>query len=312
MKDPNEASFLKRFYIYQNERFPILAHGFIIAVFTFSAVSYSRICRGKEGFIPWEIYLVGIFATISLFLLVRIFDEFKDQEEDAKYRKYLPVPRGLISLNELRVVGIVVAVIQISVIAYFQPSMLLLYAVVLGYLCLMGVEFFVPKWLKNHHMIYIYSHMLIIPLVDVYASGLDWLLEGAEAPVGLFFFFAVTYLNGIVLEFGRKIRTPDNEEEGVVSYTGLFGTNRGVIYWILLMFATMLLNIAASIYAGYGMVAFVILGVMFAICSLPGFLFLSNHTKKLSKLIEYASGLWTLGMYISLGGGPMITKLFFE
>ncbi|HIA07289.1 MAG TPA: hypothetical protein EYN71_11445, partial [Flavobacteriales bacterium] len=115
MTSENEASFLKRFYIYQNERFPILAHGFIIAVFTFSAVSYSRICRGVEGFIPWQSYLIGIFATITLFLLVRIFDEFKDREDDAKYRKYLPVPRGLISLKELRVVGIVVAAIQISV-----------------------------------------------------------------------------------------------------------------------------------------------------------------------------------------------------
>ena len=33
--------------------------------------------------------------------------------------------------------------------------------------------------------------MLIIPLIDIYASGLDWLLEGASAPKGLLFFFAV-------------------------------------------------------------------------------------------------------------------------
>ncbi len=57
--------------------------------------------------------------------------------------------------------------------------------------------------------------MLIIPLVDVYASGLDWLLEGTDAPRGLLFFFAVSFMNGVVLEIGRKIRTPDQEKKGV-------------------------------------------------------------------------------------------------
>ena len=107
---------LQRFYIYQKERFPILGHGLMIFAFTFSAISYSRICRGKEGFIPWQDFLIGIFATVTLFFLVRIFDEFKDKEDDAKYRKYLPVPRGLISLKELRIIGLVVASMQIGVI----------------------------------------------------------------------------------------------------------------------------------------------------------------------------------------------------
>ena len=56
----------------------------------------------------------------------------------------------------------------------------------------MRVEFFVPEWLKNNQLIYVASHMIIIPLIDVYASGLDWFLEGADAPFGLLFFFAVS------------------------------------------------------------------------------------------------------------------------
>ncbi len=305
----NGSSFLKRFYIYQKERFPLLAHGILIAVFTFSAIAYSRICRGMDGFIPIRTYVIGIFATITLFFLVRVFDEFKDKEEDAKYRKYLPVPRGLISLKELKIIGIIVVIIQLIVIAWFQPSMLSLYFLVLGYMCLMGVEFFVPKWLKKHQIIYITSHMFIIPLVDIYASGLDWLLGGATAPIGLAFFFAVSYMNGIVLEFGRKIRTPENEEEGVVSYTNYFGTQRGVVYWILILGSTLLLAFAASWYAGYGISVFLSLTALFLICALPGFLFLKNHTQKLSKLIEHASGVWTIGMYLSLGGLPMAIDL---
>ena len=122
----------------------MIANGVMIATFTFSAVSYSRICRGAEGFVRWQDFVIGVFATITLFALVRIFDEFKDKEDDAKYRRYLPVPRGLVTLSELKKVGIVIGVIQIAAISIFQFEMLLLYTIVLVYLSLMGVEFFVP------------------------------------------------------------------------------------------------------------------------------------------------------------------------
>ncbi len=311
MSDPkeNSFSFIKRFFIYQKERFPFLAHGAMISAFTFSAVSYSRICREQDGFIHWSDFLIGIFATITLFFLVRIFDEFKDKDDDKKYRKYLPVPRGLISLKELKTIGFIVGVTQISVIAVFQPEMIYLYLIVLAYLMIMGVEFFVPEWLKQRQVIYIASHMVIIPLIDIYASGLDWLLDGAEPHWGLVWFFAVSYINGLVLEFGRKIRTPETEEEGVVSYTGLYGTKGGATIWIVLMFATMLLAMGASYYADYSWMAFAVFGLFFVLCSLPGWLFLKKATVKRTKYIEYASAGWTILMYLSLGGVPMLKAL---
>ncbi len=307
--EENTLSFIKRFLIYQKERFPFIVHGLMISAFTFSAISYSRICRGQEDFIPWSDFIIGIFATITLFFLVRIFDEFKDKEDDAKYRKYLPVPRGLISLKELKTIGIIVAIAQILMIAIFQLDMLYLYVIVLLYLLLMGVEFFVPKWLKKRHLIYIASHMVIIPLIDIYASGLDWLLGGAEAHWGLAWFFGVSYVNGMVLEFGRKIRTPKTEEEGVISYTGLYGPKGGVVVWIILMFLTMSLAMGAAHYANYTLLAYVVFGCCFILCSLPGWLFLKRISVKRSKYIEYASAAWTGLMYLSLGGIPMLNTL---
>ena len=307
--EENNASLLKRLYIYQKERFPLLGYIILVASFSFSAIAYSRICRGAEGFVSWKIYLVGIFTTITLFLLVRIFDEFKDAEDDAKFRKELPVPRGLISLRELAIMGIVIVILQIVVNLFFFPKMLIIYFIIIGYLSLMGKEFFIAEWLKKNQFWYVTSHMFIIPLVDIYASGLDWLLEGVSAPAGLLFFFAVSYMNGIVLEIGRKIRTPEKESHGVLSYTSMLGTNRAVILWIIILLVTLSLSIAASVFAGYGMTAFIVLGSVFVMCSLPAFLFLANKTHKLSKMIEYASAAWTIAMYLTLGGGPMISKL---
>jgi 4-hydroxybenzoate polyprenyltransferase len=307
----NKSLFIKRFYTYQKERFPFLGYIVLIGVFTFSAASYSRICRGEDGFIDWKNYLVGVITTFSLFFLVRIFDEFKDKEDDAKYRKYLPVPRGLISLKELSVVGFCVAAIQLFIILFFQQEMIFLYAVVMGYLLLMRVEFFIPEWLKKHQLIYVVSHMFIIPIIDVYASGLDWFLEGVNAPVGLLFFFAVSFMNGIVLEFGRKIKSPEYEEDGVLSYTKYFGTKKAVWVWISVLSTTLILSLITSYYASYGLMAYYFFGTIFFICVIPVLLFIKKPSAKSAKYIEDASSLWTVFMYLGLGGIPMISKLIF-
>lgn len=301
-----------RLYIYQKERFPVLGHGLLVASFSFSAIAYSRICRGAEGFVNWKTYLVGIFITITLFMLVRIFDEFKDAEDDAHYRKHLPVPRGLISFRELKVMAVIIIVLQVLVNLLFFPKMLVIYIGIITYLSLMGKEFFIADWLKKHQFWYITSHMFIIPLIDIYASGLDWLIEGADAPKGLLFFFAVSYMNGIVLEIGRKIRTPEKEATGVLTYTFMLGTSKAVLLWIGVLFVTLCLSIAASHYAGYGSMALIVLGSVFLLCLIPALLFLKNKTEKLSKAVELSSALWTIAMYLSLGGIPMLQQLFFH
>lgn len=307
-----DLSFPRRFWIYQKERFPLLGHGLLIAVFTFSAIAYSRICRDQYGFIAWSDYLIGVAATITLFFLVRVFDEFKDREDDARYRSYLPVPRGLMTLHELRRVGLVVAALQIAVIAWWQPRMLPLYVLVIGYLLLMGKEFFVPAWLKARQLLYITSHMVIIPLIDLYSSGLDWRLGHDQPHLGLLFFLAVSYMNGIVLEFGRKLRAPGHEEEGVISYTVLWGTRGGALAWLGTLAITFLIALAAAHFAALSIVVHALLIVAFVGCAVPALCFLRAPTATLSKRIEHASAAWTILMYLSLGGITMLIRLLGE
>lgn len=305
--DQNKYSFKKRFLIYQKERFPFLAHGLLVASFSFSAISYSRICRGAVGFVSLPVFLVGITTTITLFFLVRVFDEFKDAEDDAKYRKHLPIPRGLISFKELALLGALAVLIQLILNIWFFPKMLIIYSFVIGYLCLMGKEFFIGEWLKKHQLWYVVSHMLIIPLIDMYASGLDWLLANADAPKGLLFFFIVSFMNGVVLEIGRKIRVPEKEEFN--TYSTLLGAAKATKLWVFILFITFCFSILASWFAGYGYVGSIILLFFFILCSIPAYLFLNTKTYKRSKLIEYASALWTIAMYLTLGGVPMLKNI---
>jgi len=116
-------------------------------------------------------------------------------------------------------------------------------------------------------------------------------------------------MNGLALEFGRKIRTPESEEVGVVSYTGLYGTKRAVVYWLILLTATLLLAIGAMLYANYGMIGLVIVSIIYVLTTLPALSFIQKPTVKKSKLIELSSVIWTALMYLSLGGIPMLKAM---
>ena len=95
---------MKRWWTYQNERFPLFAHGPLIAAFSACAVSFSSLLRG--ALVPgWQMFVTAFGVCLLMFLQLRIADEFKDADEDARWRPYRPVPRGLVTLAELRVVA---------------------------------------------------------------------------------------------------------------------------------------------------------------------------------------------------------------
>ncbi|MES2766043.1 MAG: UbiA family prenyltransferase [Bacteroidota bacterium] len=305
----NSAPFLKRFWQYQSERFPFAKNGFLIAVFTFSAASYSRIYRGAEGFIPFKNFLIGAITAILLFFLLRLADEFKDAEDDAKYRPYRPVPRGLISLKELAITGICVILFQIILNALFLPKLLSAYFLALAYLALMTKEFFVHNWLKRRPIIYMASHMVILPMIDFYTSGLDWIQNGVSAPRGLIFFLISTFLNGIVIEIGRKIRAPEAEEHGVETYSALYGSRRATWTWIAVTSVTFLSAVVAAWFAGFGMPGFFGLLIFLIIALIPALKFLKTANQTDAAKIETAAGIWTIGMYLTLGAVPFIIKI---
>src|SRR5262245_37021534 len=214
---------MNRWWVYQRERFPVFAHGPLIAAFSLSAVSFSRLLRGQVSWPDGKAALVAFLTALLFIFQLRIADEFKDFEEDSKYRPYRAVPRGLVTLRELGWVGVGTAAIQAALAVWLDPTLLVLLAVVWTYLALMSKEFFVGEWLKKRHALYLISHMAILPLVDLYATACDWWPTGEGAPRGLIWFLIVSYFNGIVIEVGRKIRAPQDEEVGVNTYTAVWG-----------------------------------------------------------------------------------------
>ncbi len=307
---PKNAGLFSRFLTYQKERFPFLMYLVIISVFSFSAISYSLLCRGKSEFIALSDFALCVFNAVVLFFLLRVSDEFKDREDDAQFRKYLPVPRGLIALKELRVMGIGTILLQLLITVVFLPKIVLLLVGVYAYMFLMYHEFFVKSWLKKNQFWYVVSHMMIIPLVDVFASGFDWYLSDEPAPLGLLLFFAVSFFNGLTLEIGRKIKSPEQEEPGVLSYTFQVGTKGAVYLWLAVIATTFLLTCWACYYVGHSVISYYVISAVLVLACVPAVLFLRKPNAKSAKQLEYLSSLWTLTMYLTIGGVPMLSQVF--
>jgi 4-hydroxybenzoate polyprenyltransferase len=297
---------MNRWIEYQRERFPVAAHGPLVAAFSASAVCFSSLVRGRIAVPAFSALAVAFATSLLFFLQLRIADEFKDYEDDARFRPYRPVPRGLVTLTELAWVGGAAAGVQLALALWLQPSLVLLLAIAWIYLTLMTREFFAPRWLKAHPVAYMTSHMVILPLVDLYATACDWWVAGLRwPPRGLYWFLVVSYLNGIVIEIGRKTRATVDEERGVETYSALWGTRGAVRAWLA---AVCLTGIAAwqaarRIGTQFGML--ILLATVAAIACAIAIRFLRASAPGSGKAIELMSGVWTVLMYLGLGAIPL-------
>jgi 4-hydroxybenzoate polyprenyltransferase len=260
--------------------------------------------------VPTIVASLVAFATAFLFFLqLRIADEFKDFEEDSRYRPYRPVPRGLIRLRELGWLGAGAACLQLAMALLLQPRLAVLLGVTWVYLAMMSVEFFAPNWLKARPFTYMWTHMAIMPLIDLYATACDWLPRaGWPPPRGLLWFLLVSLFNGFVIEIGRKIRAPQDEEAGVNTYTVVWGRRRAVGAWLIAMLCAAGFATAASVKIAFVVPTLIILGVLAAIVLAVAIRFLARPETKRAKLVELASGIWTLGAYLTLGAIPLIAR----
>jgi hypothetical protein len=176
------------------------------------------------------------------------------------------------------------------------------------YLALMSKEFFVRQWLKKSPLAYMLSHMLVMPIFDIYATACDWLAAGAAPPAGLGWFLVASYLNGIVIEIGRKIRTPVDEEEGVETYSFLWGIPTALIAWLAAMFLTALCAWRGAGMVGFAVpVAWLLAALLFAAVGLA-LSFARAPLAGRGKQLENFSGIWTLLMYLSLGAVPLMLR----
>ena len=294
------ASMMRRLPRYARERFPLAAYLPMILLAAGAALGYTRVARGAPGFASPAAFFVTALTLLAAFFALRVADEHKDAAVDRLTRPELPVPRGLVTLRELRIAASVLAAIALAVNALLSPMLLLPLAGIALWLTLMTREFFAREWLRGQPALYLASHMVIMPLLLLYATAADWMTAGAGAPRSLWLFLAASYATGLVLEIGRKIRAPGEERPGVETYTGSWGTTRAVVAWLASIAASAVLIAltAVAIRATWTPVAAPLLAIA---VSLAAWRFVrAAPAARVGKQIELASAVWTLGAYALL------------
>ena len=319
---------IKNFKIYLNERFPLGKNSIFVLIFTLSGYIYTGLLYNSKIInqifskeikvpMPWH-KIVALFIIIFMFFLqLRITDEFKDYEEDLKYRAYRPVQRGVVTLKALGKIGIATVIIQI-ILAYIIDFKIIYFMIIVWfYMFLMAKEFFIKEWLTKRILIYALSHvviMIFITLVIVNATqyiilgeaenifkfgALQWYRHNID--IALIPLFTLNYLNGIVLEIGRKTRRADEEEHGVQTYSKLWGKKKAAVILSLLFAVEYFLVILGLSYTYEKY--FLFSGLVLLIILIISIYFMIKFLKKdlSGKIVESISGLWI--MFSSMGLG---------
>ncbi|MFC4293217.1 UbiA family prenyltransferase [Sphingorhabdus arenilitoris] len=301
------AGLAERLWIYQAERFPLFKTGLLLLVFSAASISISAHLGGRP--LPgWPVFASVWAVTFILFFQMRACDEWKDLEDDRTYRPERPIPSGLISLRFVIITAIAAAGLALLLAGNIYPLLLLPLALVWVWLALMTAEFFAPKWLKARPLIYLVTHMAIMPLIDLFITAAEWLPHGNSPPAGLWLFLALSFTNGCVLEIGRKIWAPDSEREGVETYSGLWGAKRAAYIWCGICAAAWLLLSALGWAVGAPLLISGLGFIALAIATITALRFIRAPSRAGEKAIENIAGLWVFICYAVAGFAPALAN----
>lgn len=301
----DRLNLVQRLWVYQAERIPLGKTAILLAVFSAASINVSAFLADRA--LPgWSAYATAFLVSLIIFIQLRACDEFKDAEDDRLYRPERPVPRGLVSLKLILMIGAGLVPVATLVTLGYHPPLFLLLGLVWLWLGLMTVEFFVPEWLKARPVLYLISHMAIMPLLDLFVTGAEWMAaDGGPAPT-LALFLVLSFVNGCVLEIGRKIWAPYNERVGVESYSRLWGVSAAILVWMVLIGASFGLLVGVGYAIGHTLAT-----------ALPGFGMLLGAlwvgaamrrapSDKHQKWLDTVSGLWVFVCYTAAGFAPLV------
>ena len=290
-KKNEKIGFFKKWATYQKERFPVVVYGLYIFCIVFAIFCYTSTVFDNVGE-PNFILLIPMFVFAFLqYLMVRIVDEFKDFEEDSKYRPYRPVPRGLVTLKELKVLFVICVLIQIAIAFVFnKENMLLLFGFWL-FFALFCKDFFIKKFLDNHILLTVVIDELLIVFLGLYLASFV-----GEINSLVIYILLMVYFVSWVVEIARKVRCNEDEEEGVKTYTAVLGIGKTIFVLFIIEMLLMLLQV--NILGNEHLLWIVLL---YAVTDIINILFAERKTKKYAKLVELSANVYIVIMYLSMG-----------
>ena len=299
---------LARLWIYQSERFPLKKTGPLLGVYSAASICVSAQLADRP--LPgWPAFAVGFVLAMALFFQMRVCDEFKDAEDDRRYRPERPVPRGLVSLTEVLMIGILTLPLAAVSAWMWHPPVLWYLILVWVWLAAMTTEFGAPVWLKARPGLYLVSHMAIMPLINLLLTCIEW-LPADRIPSKLWVFLVLSFVNGCILEIGRKLWSPETEIAGVDTYSRLWGYRAAALVWLWCVLVSLMFMVTIGFATGVGWVTIVAGGAAIVPCGLALRTYMAAPTAKAQDRMDRVSGLWVFYCYFVVGFLPFLSGGF--
>lgn len=252
-----------RFFV---ERFDPLSHLIMISLFIAGHMSL-----GKEIELTSSI-LIFLGTTIFFFKL-RCFDEVKDLDLDMKINPQRPLPRGLLSVFDMKD-AIILCILFENIIFYsINANAGIAMSIASLYSLIMYKEFFLGVWFRDKLTSYATAHTLVTILLSL---SIFCSLSGESfysLSIEQYCFSIVSWLLFNIFELGRKTFLEFEERDQVESYSKVWG-KRGAVILVLVhaCIAEVILALGvgisssfAKIYFNSCFVLFVLIGVYFLV-----------------------------------------------
>lgn len=295
------APFRLRLKAYLSERFPIPDHLMMVLVY-FLANQFLAQVLGKPGRplqIGWFTAL-GMLFLFCVFFHLRVFDEHKDYEDDCKHYPGRMLSRGFITLRDLKRLGAVAIVTELICAVVSGWPAVLAVGLVVFYSWVMLHEFFVPTWLRSHFIVYAISHMSIMPLITATIFSFTMRRPFWDAPWLFWAYAAADFFAFANWEISRKIRLPEDEIEGVSSYSKAFGMFAAVNVTMVLRILNTLLAWMVGVYLGLGIFYYIGLIVLFFLTLFGLLHFRLRPTRRSASNLEAYGGGYIILFYLVL------------
>jgi len=286
-------SIIREFYQYQKVRFPLKV------LFLTTAVSVGT--TAAVLFYNTTLLQAAIAFTTTMLLLfhIRVNDELRDFNEDAKLHKEMPQHSGIISIKKLQFLD-AISVLFYLLLSWYSGDFALMYgASAIFFVALARKDFFLKKHITHKPIWYhiINSPQMFLLQLQMYAI----LSHSAEISNLMWLNIILVYANIFILEVIRKIKLPQDEVKGSYSFSQVYGFKKAIVIsyvWaIVSTFAAILLILFArqvnSSHILYGgLIIFVFL--LFLLLTIAYEVHKVKQTKKSEKLMLASS----IGLYL--------------
>lgn len=248
----------RRFYAYQNERFPIVL--LFLSLFPVTLSSAAVISKFSIMGI-----VLGFIASLAYIFHIRVNDEDRDFEHDMAHHSTRPLQRGIITLNELKIINTIAIflVALIAILSGLEATFIALIMIIYSYFA--KHDFFCREKIRRHFFIYNLVHIIQIILLQIFVYAV--IAHRIQFTQLLLAHFLFTLTGTAIFEFVRKLKIPGEDGTGMDTYTHYLGFNKSMAFYsiLTLLNTTLFFFIYSMIHTGiliwiYSSVVVVVVG----------------------------------------------------